>query len=56
LEYRLAWAYLKIYGLLDNSRRGVWALTFKGREVKRVDPKEVAPAAACASYDIDPDT
>ena len=28
-SYRLAWArsYLKSYGLLDNSARGVWALT-----------------------------
>ena len=32
LEYRLAWArtYLKRYGLLDNSARGVWVLTEKG--------------------------
>lgn len=29
VEYRLAWArtYLKKYGLVDNSERGVWALT-----------------------------
>ena len=28
LEYRLAWArtYLKAYGLVDNSARGVWVL------------------------------
>lgn len=38
--YRLAWTrtYLKKYGLLENSARGVWALTKKGREVERVDP------------------
>ena len=29
LEYRLAWAktYLKLYGLIENSARGVWSLT-----------------------------
>ena len=34
LSYRLAWArnYLKRYGALDNSSRGVWALTSKGQK------------------------
>ncbi|MGA7732852.1 MAG: restriction endonuclease [Chloroflexia bacterium] len=43
LQYRLAWArtYLKIFGLLDNSGRGVWVLTAKGREVPQVSPIEV---------------
>lgn len=43
LSYRLRWArnYLKRYGLLENSARGVWALTEKGRKVTKVDPKEV---------------
>ena len=43
LEYRLAWArtYLKKYGLLDNSSRGVWSLTPKGLETKSVEPREV---------------
>lgn len=33
VEYRLAWTrtYLKKYGVLENSSRGVWALTLKGR-------------------------
>ena len=33
-SYRLAWArsYLKSYGLLDNSARGVWALTSTGNQ------------------------
>ena len=32
LEYRLAWArtYLKKYGLIDNSTRGIWSLTPNG--------------------------
>jgi restriction system protein len=40
--YRLAWArnYLKRYGLLENSSRGVWALTEEGIKSKSVD-KEV---------------
>ena len=43
LEYRLSFArtFLKNYGLIDNSERGVWSLTAKGRETQRVDSKEV---------------
>jgi restriction system protein len=43
LQYRLAWArsYLKAYGLLDNSERGVWALTAKGKDIDTVDPRQV---------------
>lgn len=43
VEYRLAWArsYLKKYGVLDNSSRGVWSLTVKGREISTVDPQTV---------------
>lgn len=43
LTYRLAWArnYLKRYGLLENSARGVWALTEKGKNTKEVDQTEV---------------
>ncbi len=42
-EYRLAWTrtYLKKYGLLENSSRGVWALTPKGRNISTIDEKEV---------------
>lgn len=42
LSYRLAWSrnYLKRFGLLENSSRGVWSLTQKGNETKSVD-KEV---------------
>jgi restriction system protein len=41
--YRLAWArtYLKKYGLLENSSRGVWSLTEKGRSSQKIDPSEV---------------
>jgi restriction system protein len=42
LDYRLAWArnYLKRYGLLDNSARGIWVLTQKGFQSQIVD-KEI---------------
>lgn len=41
--YRLAWArtYLKKYGLLENSSRGVWSLTDKAKAADRIDPTEV---------------
>jgi len=43
LEYRLAWArtYLKRYGLLDNSERGVWVIVPEKRDVTTVNPKQV---------------
>ncbi len=43
ISYRLAWArtYLKKYGLLENSSRGVWSLTSKAKEIESVDPAEV---------------
>lgn len=43
LSYRLAWArtYLKRFGLLDNSARGVWSLTQKGLQTKSVNKKQV---------------
>ena len=43
IGYRLAWArtYLKKYGYLENSTRGIWALTKKARENDTVVPQEV---------------
>lgn len=43
VEYRLAWTrtYLKKYGILENSSRGVWALTPKGRQTDKVNPQVV---------------
>src|SRR5205814_5362147 len=43
LSYRLAWArnYLKRAGLLENSARGVWALTGKGKAIEKVDPGKI---------------
>jgi restriction system protein len=50
VAYRLAWArtYLKKFGFLENSNRGVWALTQLAKEKKLVEPhlvvKEVREA------------
>jgi restriction system protein len=46
IEYRLAWArtYLKKYGLIENSGRGVWALTAEGQSTQNVDGAIVARA------------
>jgi restriction system protein len=42
-SYNLAWArtYLKRFGLLENSDRGVWALSEKGLSTEAVVPEEV---------------
>lgn len=44
LNYRLRWArnYLKRDGILENSSRGVWALTEKGQNLKEIDQKDLA--------------
>lgn len=43
IGYRLAWArtYLKKYGFLENSSRGVWALTTLAKEQKHIVPRDV---------------
>ena len=48
IHYRLRWArnYLKRFGLLENSARGVWALTRKGQQTEQVDQKEVVRTIA----------
>jgi restriction system protein len=42
-QYRLAWArtYLRRFGVLENSARGVWAATPLGRSTDHLDEKEV---------------
>jgi len=53
-SYRLAWArsYLKRYGLLDNTQRGVWTFTKKGKETKEVDKDEINRVAKAISAKI----
>jgi restriction system protein len=43
VEYRLHWTrtYLKKFEVVENSARGVWALTAKGRQLDKVSPQEV---------------
>jgi len=43
LSYRLAWArnYLKRYGILENSKRGIWSLNADGLKVTHVKKEEV---------------
>ncbi|KFI22268.1 restriction endonuclease [Nitrosococcus oceani] len=43
IGYRMAWArtYLKKFEFLENSTRGVWALTALAREKRKVNPKDV---------------
>jgi len=44
LEYRSAWArtYLRKAGLIENSERGIWALTPQGSKVSVVDGRKIA--------------
>lgn len=43
VAYRLAWArtYLKKYGILENSSRGVWAISKDAIDISEVDEKKV---------------
>ncbi len=43
IEYRLMWTrtYLKKYGLIENSSRGIWALTVKGTSLESINKKDV---------------
>lgn len=43
IEYRLMWTrtYLKTYGIIENSTRGVWSLTENGSVLEKVDEKDV---------------
>lgn len=43
IEYRLMWTrnYLKNFGVIENSSRGVWSFTEKGLTLDKVDEKEV---------------
>ena len=43
VDYRLAWSktYLKKFGLLENSSRGIWALAKSDIDVKKIDVSEI---------------
>ena len=46
IGYRAAWArtYMKKYGLLENSERGVWALTSEGLKTKTINTRALLRA------------
>jgi restriction system protein len=48
--YRLAWArtYLKKFGLLENSSRGIWSLTAKANNVENLNPQEIVKTVKAA--------
>lgn len=52
LDYRLRWArnYLKRAGLIENSGRGVWSLTEKGKARKKIDAKEIVRSLDALRY------
>jgi restriction system protein len=43
VDYRLAWSrtYLKKFGLLENSSRGIWALAKADIDITKLDPSEI---------------
>ena len=43
VEYRLAWTrtYLKKFGLLENSSRGIWALSKSNIDINSIDPEHI---------------
>ena len=43
VEYRLAWTrtYLKKFGLLENSSRGIWALSKANIDINSIDPEYI---------------
>ena len=46
VKYRLSWSrtYLKKYGLVENSGRGVWSLVSTSVDIKKLDRKEIVRA------------
>ena len=46
VDYRLAWSrtYLKKFGLLENSARGIWALSRSDITINELDPIEIVKA------------
>ncbi|MEZ4884490.1 MAG: restriction endonuclease [Chitinophagales bacterium] len=51
IEYRLAWArtYLKKYGLINNSSRGIWAIIDAEIDIKNLTSNEIVRAVRASS-------
>src|SRR3954462_4427700 len=56
VAYRLAWAriYLKKYGYLENSTRGVWSLTSKAKQTELIDPQVVVRTVRALDKKVEP--
>jgi restriction system protein len=58
VDYRLAWSktYLKKYGLLENSSRGIWALSKANIDVAKLDQNEIVRKVKEQDILIEPKT
>lgn len=58
IGYRLAWArtYLKKAGYLENSSRGVWALTDKAKQAPEIDSRKIVNYVRSLDKNISQDT
>ncbi len=58
VDYRLAWSrtYLKKYNLIDNSSRGVWALTDSEIDIKQLDKDLIVKTIRDQHREIKPKT
>lgn len=58
IGYRLAWArtYLKKAGYLENSSRGVWALTDKAKQAPKIDSRKIVNYVRSLDKKISQDT
>jgi restriction system protein len=48
ISYRMAWArtYLKNYGVIESTQRGLWSLTEKGRNLQSLDKQKIKQASS----------
>lgn len=58
VEYRLAWSrtYLKKFGLLENSSRGIWALSKSNIDTSKLDYTEIVRTVRDQNKNTQPKT
>lgn len=56
IDYRLAWSrtYLKKFGLIDNSSRGVWSLNSSELDITNIDSDKIVKAVRDAHKNAEP--
>ncbi|MDP3665554.1 MAG: restriction endonuclease [Sediminibacterium sp.] len=56
IDYRLAWSktYLKKFGLLENSTRGIWALLKSDIDINTIDPEKIKRTVKEQTKSIEP--